>query len=94
MFLYPILGQRSVDVAQRVWCSRDKGGAWENLMTKDVPVPGPGPANCDTSAITRNIEYGRKNRVSGTPTIFFPDGTRVPGAVGAAQVEKFLAQTK
>jgi thiol:disulfide interchange protein DsbC len=94
MFLYPILGARSLEMSKQIWCSRDKDKVWENWMTKDQAIPGPGPASCDTSAITRNIEYGKKIRITGTPTIFFTDGTRVPGAVGAAQVEKLLAQAK
>ena len=94
LFLYPILGPRSVEMSKQIWCSRDKDKTWENWMTKDQAIPGPGPANCDSSVITRNLDYGKKIRISGTPTIFFTDGTRVPGAVGAAQVEKFLAQAK
>ena len=94
MFLYPILGNRSVEMSKQIWCSREKERVWENWMTKDQAIPGPGPASCDTAAITRNVEYGKKIRISGTPTIFFADGTRVPGAVGAAQVEKLLAQAK
>jgi thiol:disulfide interchange protein DsbC len=94
MFLYPILGPRSVEMSKQIWCAREKDKVWENWMTKDHAIPGPGPANCDTSVIARNLEYGKKIRISGTPTIFFTDGTRVPGAVGAAQVEKLLAQAK
>ena len=94
MFLYPILGPNSADKARQIWCSRDKDKVWENWMTKDQAIPGPGPAVCDTGAIARNLEFGKKIRISGTPTIFFTDGTRVPGAVPAAQVEKLLAQAK
>ncbi|MBC5763191.1 DsbC family protein [Ramlibacter albus] len=94
MFLYPILGPRSVEMSKQIWCSRDKDKVWENWMTKDQAIPGPGPANCDTTAITRNVDYGKKIRISGTPTIFFIDGTRVPGAIGAAEVEKLLAKAK
>ncbi|HEY1394134.1 MAG TPA: hypothetical protein VFV25_12220 [Methylibium sp.] len=31
---------------------------------------------------------GQKFRITGTPAIFFEDGSRVPGAMGAADVEK------
>jgi thiol:disulfide interchange protein DsbC len=40
------------------------------------------------------VEFGKKIRISGTPTVFFTDGTRVPGAIPAAQVEKLLAAAK
>jgi thiol:disulfide interchange protein DsbC len=29
-------------------------------------------------------------KISGTPTLVFADGTRVPGAIDLAQVEKLL----
>jgi thiol:disulfide interchange protein DsbC len=51
-------------------------------------------ANCDTAALARNIEFGRKYKITGTPTLVFADGTRVPGAIGAPQVEKMLAEVK
>ena len=36
---------------------------------------------CDTAALERNVELGRKYRVNGTPAMVFEDGTRVPGAI-------------
>jgi thiol:disulfide interchange protein DsbC len=40
------------------------------------------------------VAFGQKNRITGTPMILFADGTRVPGAVPMAQVEKMLAEIK
>ena len=51
-------------------------------------------ASCDVSAIERNVEIGRKHKITGTPTLIFADGTRVPGAITAAQVEKYLTDAK
>ena len=39
----------------------------------------------------RNVELGKKHKITGTPTLIFVDGTRVPGAINAEQVEKYLA---
>jgi thiol:disulfide interchange protein DsbC len=58
---------------------------------RDMPVP---KASCDTTAIDRTVEFGRKHKITGTPTIFFADGSRVPGAIDTAQIEKFLTETK
>jgi thiol:disulfide interchange protein DsbC len=91
MFLYPILGNDSTEKAKAVWCMRDKAKVWQDWMVNNQAIPGPGPANCDTGAITRNLEFGKKHKVTGTPTLFFANGTRVPGAVAAAEVEKMLA---
>src|ERR1039458_2396590 len=86
-FLYPILSQDSHDKSNAVWCSADKSKAWSELMLNGtVPVA----ARCNTP-IEKNLELGRKYRVSGTPTIIFANGERVPGAIPQAQLEKLLA---
>jgi thiol:disulfide interchange protein DsbC len=54
----------------------------------------PTAASCDTSALARNIEFGKKYRITVTPTLIFADGTRVPGAINAQQVEKHLTDAK
>jgi thiol:disulfide interchange protein DsbC len=43
------------------------------------------------SALARNTEFGRKHKITGTPTLVFLDGSRVPGAIAAADIEKLLA---
>lgn len=91
MFLYPILGADSNVKSQNIWCSKDKAKAFLDWMVKDTV---PASATCDTSALQRNVEFGRKFRITGTPTLIFADGNRVPGAIPAAQVEKFLAEAK
>ena len=91
MFLYPILGGDSPDKSRNIWCAKDKGKAWLDQMVKDQLAPS---ATCDATAIARNLEFGKKHRISGTPTLFFSDGVRVPGAINAAQVEKYLADAK
>ena len=88
MFLYPILGADSAAKSRNIWCARDKGKAWGDWMLRDQAAPA---ATCDTAAIARNVELGKRFRITGTPTLVFADGTRVPGAVPAAQVEKLLA---
>jgi thiol:disulfide interchange protein DsbC len=91
MFLYPILGPDSMEKSRNIWCAREKGKAWQDWMVRDQAVPA---GTCDTEALARNIEFGRKYKISGTPTLVFADGTRVPGAIGAPQVEKMLAAAK
>ena len=91
LFLLPILSADSAEKSKAVWCSKDKAKAWADLMLRDKNVPA---ASCDTSALDRNIEFSKKNRITGTPTVIFADGTRVPGAISAQQVEKYLAEAK
>ena len=91
VFLYPILSQDSADKSRNIWCAKDKGKAFLDWMVKDVT---PAAASCDTAALARNLEFGKKNRITGTPTLIFANGTRVPGAIGADRVEKLLAEAK
>jgi thiol:disulfide interchange protein DsbC len=60
-------------------------------MLEDIT---PAEAKCDTAALQRNVEFGRKARITGTPTIIFADGSRVPGAIPADRIEKFLTEAK
>ena len=87
LFLYPILGKDSVEKSKNIWCAKDKVKAWQDWMARDVT---PAAASCDSAAIARNVELGRKFKITGTPTLVFADGSRVPGAVSADQVEKRL----
>ena len=93
LFLYPILGADSVDKSRNIWCAKDKPKAWMDFMVRDQAVA-PAAASCDSSAIARNLEIGKKYKITGTPTLIFTDGSRVPGAIGPAQVEKHLAELK
>ena len=93
MFLYPILSADSAEKSRNIWCAKDKTKAWTDWMVRDV-APTPALTKCDASALTRNVELGKKHKITGTPTLIFADGTRVPGAINAEQVEKYLADVK
>ena len=91
MFLYPILSPDSTEKSKAIWCAKDKVKAWQDWMVRDQA---PKAASCDSGAIERNVELGRKHKITGTPTLIFADGSRVPGAISAAEVEKHLATAK
>lgn len=91
MFLYPILSADSTEKSKNIWCAKDKGKSWQDWMVRDVQ---PGAATCDTAALTRNIEFGKKYRITGTPTLIFVDNKRVPGALDTQQIEQHLAEIK
>ena len=88
LFLYPVLGPNSVEKSKAIWCAKDPATAWHNTMVNEQA---PKAASCNTAAIDRNLEFGRKYKITGTPTLFAEDGTRVPGAINTAQIEKLLA---
>jgi len=87
MFLYPILGADSVEKSKNIWCAKDKTKAWQDWMVRNQT---PKAASCDSTAIERNVALGAKYKITGTPTLIFTDGSRVPGAITAAQVEQHL----
>ena len=85
VFLYPILSPDSAEKSRNIWCAKDRAVAWQDHMLKDVT---PAAASCDVKALERNLQLGRKHKITGTPTIIFADGSRVPGAIAAAEVER------
>lgn len=91
-FLYPILSEDSVRKSKQIWCSTDRSKVWTEWMVDGKPPAG--REDCDTAAIAKNQEFGRKLNISGTPTIFFIDGERVPGAVPVARIEQKLGSLK
>ena len=91
VFLYPILAADSVEKSKAIWCAKDPGKMWLDHMTRDANISG------DTACanpIDKVLALGREKKISGTPTIIFENGDRVPGAMTIADFEKKLAESK
>ena len=93
VFLYPLeqIHPGATGIADRIWCSKDRAGAWSSWMlsgTEPVPLP----PECDITAIARLTALGSKLNINSTPTVFFADGRRARGALSAEQIENGLAQ--
>ncbi len=91
-FLYPILGPDSDAKSKAIWCAKDQAKTWRDWMLSGVTPPR-SMGDCDTAALERNVAFGKKHRVQGTPAVVFEDGTRVPGAIPGAEIEKHLAES-
>lgn len=89
MFLYPIesLHPNAPAVSKRIWCSPDKVKAWDDYMQRGTQPPSNG--DC-ANPVDKIVEFGRKKAINGTPTLIFQNGERVPGAISAEQIEKYL----
>lgn len=89
-FLYPIEGlhPKAVQASKQIWCAPDRNKAWENYITNNVVPKNDGQC---ANPVDATIAMGNKMKVSGTPTLIFANGQRVPGMVPAAQLEKLLA---
>lgn len=91
-FMYNILSEDSVNKSKNIWCAADRNKAWDDWMLHNK-VPAATPESC-TAPHEKIFELGRKLRITGTPTVFFTDGTRIPGAIDAKGLEKKFATIK
>ncbi|MFY8117798.1 MAG: DsbC family protein [Roseateles sp.] len=92
-FLIPILGGDSAEKSRNIWCAKDSQATWLSWML-DNKLPPKAAASCDDAAVERNLALARKHMVNGTPAVIFEDGSRVPGAISAEQLERRLAALK
>jgi len=93
-FMYPILSDDSRTKVKNVWCSADKAKTWDDWMVNGK-APATAAESCNATASTEKVlELGRKLKVTGTPTLFFTDGSRVPGAIDSKTLESRLAAIK
>jgi thiol:disulfide interchange protein DsbC len=92
VFLYPVLGPDSLEKAKSIWCSKDKIKAWDDQLVNNKAPTAAG--TCDTTAIDKTMAFGKQKGISGTPTMFFVDGQRVPGAIPLEMIEQRLAAAK
>jgi thiol:disulfide interchange protein DsbC len=92
VFLYPVLGADSLEKSKSIWCSKDKIKAWDDQLVKGIAPTA--ATTCDTSTIDKTVAYGKQKNISGTPTLFFADGQRVPGAIPLEMIEQRLAAAK
>lgn len=89
-FLMPILSADSTTKSKQIWCSADAGKMWVDWMANGISPNG--KQDCATP-LDKNIALGKSLNISGTPAIFFTDGTRIPGAAGKEMIEKKLASS-
>lgn len=83
--LYPVLNG-SMELSKKIWCSDNQIKAWDDFMLKGIAPAG---KDCDTPLETL-VQSGRENKVSGTPTLIFADGSIVGGMIPVAVIEEKL----
>ena len=90
-YLIPILSADSALKSKQIWCAADQQKVWNDWMLNNL---GPsGKSDC-ANPIDKNLTLAKNYGINGTPTIFFTDGSRFPGAVQLADIEKKLASLK
>lgn len=91
-FMYNILSEDSFTKSRNIWCAPNRVKAWDDWMINGK-VPPATPASCD-SPNAKVVELGQKLNITGTPAIFFTDGSRIPGAVDLQTLEAKLQSLK
>jgi thiol:disulfide interchange protein DsbC len=91
-FMYNILREDSFTKSKDIWCAPDRAKAWDDWMVSGKAAP-VSAASCATPN-EEVLALGHKLNVTGTPAIFFADGTRIPGAIDTKMLEEKLAKTK
>ncbi len=89
IFPYAILAEDSTEKAKSIWCSPDRLRAWQDQLLRQKP---PVASTTCENPVEKNYALGQKMRINGTPTLFFTDGERVPGAISKERIEARLAE--
>ncbi len=90
-YLIPILSADSALKSKQIWCAADQQKAWNDWMLSNITPSG--KSDC-ANPIDKNMAIAKTYGINGTPTIFFTDGSRFPGAVQLSDIEKKLASLK
>jgi thiol:disulfide interchange protein DsbC len=95
-------------VSEAIWCQADRAQAWRDYqnIAHQVPANALVPAWRDylrkhgqpeqptcPNPIARNLAFGEKWNIAGTPALVFEDGTVVPGAISAERIEAQLTSS-
>ena len=90
-YLIPILSPDSTQKAKQIWCSSDPYKSYTDWMINGISPSGKG--DCATP-LDKNLALAKTYGITGTPTLFFTDGSRFPGAVQITDIEKKFSTLK
>jgi thiol:disulfide interchange protein DsbC len=90
-YLIPILSPDSAQKSKQIWCSSDPYKSYIDWMVNGIAPSGKG--ECSTP-LDKNMAFAKTYGITGTPTLFFTDGSRFPGAVQITDIEKKFSSLK
>lgn len=90
-YLLPILSADSTQKSKQIWCAADPYKAYMDWMINGINPSGKG--DC-TAPLDKNLAFAKTYGITGTPTLFFTDGSRFPGAVQITDIEKKFSSLK
>jgi thiol:disulfide interchange protein DsbC len=88
-FLFPLdeLHPEASKHATQIWCAKDRAAAWQAWLVDQVEPP---VGSCVDDPSRELLQLGGRLDITGTPTLFFADGRRIPGYVPLADIERAL----
>lgn len=91
VFLLPLedIHPGATKVARSIWCADDPAATWTAWMQHDKQ---PEVRSCETVPVEPLAALARKLKIHSTPTLYFADGLKVPGALDATELEKHWAR--
>jgi len=91
VLLFPItsLHPDAANKAHAIWCSKDRVTTWLSWM-RDAQAPKAVSQPCKDDPVQSLQALGRKLYINSTPTLMFPNGKRISGALPAEQLEPLL----
>jgi thiol:disulfide interchange protein DsbC len=90
-YLIPILGADSLQKSKQILCSADPYKSYIDWMINGTAPSG--KTDCNTP-LDKNTAFAKTYGITGTPTLFFTDGSRFPGAVQITDIEKKFSTLK
>lgn len=94
IYIFPlnILSERSRAISRNIWCAPDSAQAWNNWMLKGEKPP-EAAKDCAYSD-DAVLALARQFEITGTPVIFFQDGSRITGLPDIADFTRALSAAK
>lgn len=99
-FLLPVLGEKSLYTALKIQCDAMPMQAWQAWMLNGIEpslqLNETFKKELETTqkpclqTLQKNMQFAQKYGIQGTPALIFKDGTRIPGFIDAATIEKYL----
>ena len=90
-YLIPILSPDSTQKSKQILCSSDPYKSYIDWMIHGITPSG--KSDCNTP-LDKNMAFAKTYGITGTPTLFFTDGSRFPGAVQITDIEKKFSSLK
>ena len=93
VFLYPLEGLHpgATQLAQSIWCARDRAAAWNAWMSRQE---NPTETACAQPGSLEAVQaLGERLHVSSTPTLILSDGQRLRGLPHKERLEQLLSKS-